>query len=162
MAVTLYGNGQVPIQVVQATFTGTQTIASGAGFVQITSLSLNITPKSSSNKILLQWTVNSGGNNNQPGVTLYRNGSATAFIGDAAGSRSRVSGGIPLVGSAYMITVSGMYLDSPASTSSQTYAIYASTPASGNIYIGSSAGDSDNSSYLRAPCSLIAMEISGA
>jgi hypothetical protein len=162
MAVTIYGSGQVPIQVVQATFTGTQTIANNSGFVQITSLSLNITPKSASNKILLQWTVNAGSNNNQPGFTLYRNGSATAFIGDAGSGQTRVSTGLPLVGSAYMITVAGMYLDSPASTSAQTYAIYANTTSAGDIYIGRSATDSANAAYLRAPCSLVAMEISGA
>jgi hypothetical protein len=160
MSVSINGSGQTVVQVVQSTFTGTATISNGT---TASVLSATITPFSTSNKILAMWTCNGGATNNQPGFSLYRNGSVvTGYIGNASSLKTQVSAGIPYVGTPYVVAVSGCYIDSPATTSAITYAIYGVTPGGGTFYINQSASDSDNNGYLRTASSLILMEISGA
>ena len=154
----IYVPGHV-IQAQQAYVTSTQTLSTNAGTVAITGLTVNITPTSTSSKILAMWTVNMGGDNNQPGLILYRNGSASSFIGDASGSKSRVSGGMGGFSTGLIYTVTGSFLDSPSSTSALTYAMYVQTNNSGNIFINRSSLDSDNAAYNRGASSIIVMEL---
>ena len=47
-------------QVLQATFTGTQTIDAATTWTDVTSLSQAITPVATSSKVLIMWSVNVG------------------------------------------------------------------------------------------------------
>jgi len=154
----IYVPGHV-IQVQQTYITSTQSISTNSGTVAITGLTVNITPTSTSSKILAMWTVNMGGDNNQPGLFLYRNGSVSSFIGDASGSKSRISGAPGGVTTSLVYTVAGSFLDSPSSTSALTYAMYVQTNNAGNVYINRSALDSDSIAYNRGASSIIVMEI---
>lgn len=150
------------IQVIQAFKTDTQTIANGAGNILITGLSVSITPLRTSSRILALWSVNVGADNNEPSLILYRNGSPSGFIGDAAGSRSRGSTAVPYIGTPYIVTQSGAYIDSPATTSATTYAIYGqAVSGSGSILINRSSDDTDGPSRLRGASSLILLEVAG-
>ena len=116
------------IQVVQATY-GTSTLTSSSTLTA-TGLSASITPSSSSNKILVCVNMQGTGkstNNTALWLAIYRNGSNVFNISDnIAYTNSTV---VSQPG-----TSSSMYLDSPATTSSTTYAIYFASSGN-NAYV---------------------------
>ena len=155
------------IQVVQATFTGTQQIvASGfSNWTDVTSLSLNITPSSSSNKILLisQLTV----------ITVadriinarFVGGNSGNYVGNSAGSRARAGSYLVTTstGGGAGGTISMNYLDSPATTSSITYKVQlAPNFSSGDVAVNYNLlNDADVAYITRGACSLLALEVAG-
>ena len=122
MAVTIYGSGQVGIQVVQSVVT---TLVTGSADTWTTIATASITPKSSSNKILVMYSTNSACFTNETltrllrGATtlpVYTSGDATYLgmtIGSQAGSNTVWAGQ----------NFSMTYLDSPATTSATTYTL---------------------------------------
>jgi hypothetical protein len=165
-ATTQASAGQV-LQVLQATFTGTQTISASGNmnWTDITSLSVTITPKFSTSKFLLMAQVTTGVITVDRLVALrFTGGNAGNFVGDAAGSRTRVG--------TFNVTPSGVdyginmptimnYLDSPATGSAITYKVQAAPNfSSGNVAINYNAGSDADQAYIpRSACSLIVMEI---
>jgi hypothetical protein len=130
--------------------------------VDITGMTVNITPSSASNKILVQVTMSYGSDvSPYAKVTLLRNGSIIN-IGDASGSCSRVS--IPMnVGietASQLFTSSMTYLDSPATTSALTYKLQVFVFSSRGFYLNRSAQTSD-ANHLAATSSITVMEIKG-
>jgi hypothetical protein len=164
MPVTLLGNGQVPVRVSTVYKTDTQTISSGVStFVDITGLSITITPSSSSSRFLVMWSVGIGGGVDATHgyVRLFRNGT-TIGLADAAGSRTTaVSSVVNTSIGGQTLTSSNYFLDSPATGSAVTYKLAASN-GSGAIYINRSSRDTDLAQYDgRSTSSLVVMEISG-
>lgn len=165
MAITLYGSKQAVIQVVQTvlptTFTGSST-----SFIDVTGLSVSITPSSASNKILIiaNVSVNNGGSDGSP-FRITRNGTAVG-VSTPAGSRlaaTAVSGSNVTNGS--VGSISGTYLDSPATTSALTYQIQCVSSSSGNtIYVNRTGTYTDSGNgYNATPISSITvMEIAYA
>ena len=104
------------LQVVNATTT-TATSTTSASFVA-TLLTASITPRSASNKILVQVTgpIDSAATNSQANGTIYRGGT---ILSGAGGFTNVFSNAGRLIGSLAMT-----YLDSPATTSSTTYTVY--------------------------------------
>jgi hypothetical protein len=168
MSVTLSGSGQVPVQVVSTTKTDTfSTTTQSPTITTVTGLSASITPTNSANKVLVNATINIGQTDSQiTYIWLLRNGSPI-FIGDAAGSRPRISG------TSYYSTGAGVmqyacvpytlsFLDSPSTTSSTTYAVGIANNVSGTSFINRTGGDRDTSGYDgRSASSITVMEISG-
>ena len=166
-ALTL-GPGMI-LQVVTANFLGVQTIAAAASnvfnFVDITSLSVDITPSSSSNKILLMAQVSYGCMTADRIAALrFTGGNADDFVGGAASNRQRVA--------SFMVSPSGAgviannshltYVDSPATTSAVTYKVQgAPNFGSGTVSINFGGGDTDAAYFPRGASSLTAMEILG-
>jgi hypothetical protein len=162
MAVTIRGSGQVPVQIQSVVKSDTFTMAS-ATFTDITGLSVNITPTSASNRILVLANVNHVGTTltSASGIRLMRDSTAIG-IGDTAGSRPRTSGGESYGN--YGVTLTGdaiMFLDSPATTSSVTYKIQISVYGS-TAYVNRSAVDSNDPAYYRSISSITVMEIAYA
>lgn len=169
MPITLFGSKQCVIQVLQSTFTGTQTIvASGfMNWTNITSLSVTITPSSSTSKFLLLAQVSCAVATVDRIVALrFTGGNAGNFVGDAAGSRARTGtfftspSGIDYgINTALMMN----YLDSPATSSDITYRVQAAPNfSSGNVAINYNAGSDADQAYIpRSACSLIVMEVIG-
>jgi hypothetical protein len=127
MSVSLYGSGNTIIQV-QQTVINNQIAMSGAAWNAVTGFSVSITPQSTTSKIMV--IANShystdGAGNYDVGFSLYRNSSAiTGAQGTASGIRTicTYSGDNRQT---YGTSFAGVnYIDSPASTSAQTYAIY--------------------------------------
>jgi hypothetical protein len=164
MPVTLLGNGQVPVRVSSVYKTDTQTISSGVStFVDITGLSITITPTSSSSRFLVIWFVTIGGGTDATHgyVRLFRNGSAIA-LADAAGIRTTASSSVvnTSIGGQTLMS-SNAFLDSPATSSAVIYKLGASN-GSGAIQINRSARDTNLAEYDgRSTSSLVVMEISG-
>jgi hypothetical protein len=128
MALILSGDTGVPasgmptgsvIQTVTATFS-TQTSTTSTSYVA-TGLTASITPIASSSKIFISGMINiQTVSNNDTYWTIYKNGSNL--------STSTSGFGIVEAGTQVMLNTQGIsYLDSPATTSSITYAIYCKT-----------------------------------
>lgn len=156
------------LQAVQATFTGTQTLATGgvnANFSDITSLSVTITPSSSSNKILLIAHLTSMCGDDRMIFFKFTGGNTSSFLGDTAGNKTRVAGFYSsgnAAGSANGAPVTLMYLDSPSTTSATTYKVQgAPNYLSGSAYINYNPNETDNAYFPRGASSLIAIEVKG-
>lgn len=135
--------------------------------VDVTGLSVSITPTSASNEILVLSYVTLGhyssGTNQAAFCQLVRNTTAI-FIGDAASNRTRASGATSVHASdwghsygAFAITLAT--IDAPATTSATTYKIQAWQTAGSGAFVGSSGLDSDFNYYARLPSSIIVAEV---
>ena len=148
------------LQVVSATKTDTFTTTSTA-FVDITGLSVSITPTATTSKVLVAYTIRTAVSGDiWFGQRLVR-GSTDIFLGDTAGSRVSVTTGhAPGVsGNADQVTQAIIFLDSPSTTSATTYKIQGRVNT-GTGYINRGSGDADTGNSLRYPSSITVMEIS--
>ena len=158
----LSGTGKV-LQVVSTTKTDTFSSSTGS-FIDVTGLSVSITPSSASNKILIFSDIHYG--TNQTACFAFFKlvkDSTDIYIGDAAGSRIRASAGGCTAAAATTEQASIIFLDSPSTTSATTYKIqiYNQNAGSHAIYVNRSFTDTDNTSYLRTASSITAIEIAG-
>jgi hypothetical protein len=155
------------LQVVSTTKTDTTSFASSNTntFVDITGMSVTITPTSATNKILVMYTV---GVSLSSGVgtahiRLYR-GATSVGQGNASGNRL----GDSLIwrpnGSQYDFDIgplSSSFLDSPATTSATTYKLAATLGSTynGTFYLNRSWSDTDNEYSGRTASTITVMEI---
>ena len=162
------GTGGKVLQIVQTVKSDVDSTQSQDTFVDITGFSLNITPSSTSSKILL--TVSIG----RLGVTVATRATGFRFmrdstpigIADAAGSklRSTFTDATHAGGVAYAPGgISFSYLDSPSTTSQITYKLQWSGQNNDFHYINRNGSETDNNDMpnARAISTLMAMEISG-
>jgi hypothetical protein len=160
-----FGAGAV-LQVVSATKTDTFSSTSYNTWVDITGLSVSITPTSSSSKILIFADVSYGGTSVSTGLVLrcVRNSTAIGSA-DAAGNRTVGFMGTEEIDAQgiYQIATAGFnYLDSPATTSSTTYKIQVNLNDNyGAAVINRSGYDGDTIAFPRASSSITVMEIAG-
>jgi hypothetical protein len=152
------GAGAV-VQVKSVTKTNTFTTTS-TSFVDLTDLTLSITPTSATNKILCFYSVIASGlaGTNMGGINLVRGATAISQA-DAAGSRTVASSIVPETAAATSGLVSNSFLDSPATTSATTYKLQIRTGGPGTIVVNRTGTDSDNSAFLRGTSSLTIMEV---
>jgi hypothetical protein len=158
----LSGAGKV-LQVVSATKTDTQSFSTTT-FTDVTDLSVSITPSSASNKILVLTNVNGGWENGvaKIGGRIMRDSTAIA-IGDASGSRIRLTGSVYFGVNCQSPVSMGMnFLDSPNTTSATTYKFQVSRlDASGTVYVNKAESDGDTTTVPRTASSITVMEIAG-
>ena len=151
------------LQVVSTTKTDTFSSSTTGSFVDVTGLSVAITPTSSSNKILVtaMCSVGNSGTGTRSGMKLVR-GSTDIAIADAAGSRTRASfGTFNAHGNAANTQVPTyvQFLDSPSTTSATTYKIQLNTGDASTMYVNRTGEDGDNSSEKRGVSTITAMEV---
>lgn len=161
MAVTISGSGQVPVQVIQTVKTDTFTTTSST-YVDVTGLSVTITPRSASNKILVLYSGLIATISGEYTVDMQLVRGATAiFIGDAAGSRQQTSSFMWSDSTSQYLTspANGVFLDSPATTSATTYKLQMKSPYSQTVYLNRTQPDADNDKNSRSPAQIIVMEI---
>ena len=157
---TVSGFGKV-LQVVQTHKTDTSSTTS-TSFTDVSGFSANITPASTSNKILVLVTIGGMGENavSQAFFRLDRNGSVVG-VGDAVGNRKQISGAsVYISNNTAMGSTAFNYLDSPSTTSSLTYKIQFSANA-GTVFVNRSHTDSDATTTSRGTSSITLMEIAG-
>jgi hypothetical protein len=154
------GGGKV-LQVVSTTKDDTFT-SSSAGFVDITGLSVSITPSSATSKILVLFQVNGSQDvgANRAALKLLR-GATTIDAGAAAGSRSLGLSFFNSVVDDFVNCIGGSFYDSPATTSSTTYKIQLGNlgGGGGTIFINRSTNDTDNDGSLRTASTITVLEI---
>ena len=149
--------GQV-IQVVQTTKLNGFATTSGT-YVDVTGLSVSITPASASNKILILAHISCSGS--WLGGRLLRGSTSIIEATSDGGARIEATFGGQGGSADQTKTVPVVYLDSPSTTSSTTYKIQIITGAADNLGINQS-GDNTGLGYeLRTTSTITAMEIKG-
>ena len=109
------------LQVVSATKTDVQSTTSQT-YADITGLSVSITPSSSSNKILVFYSVAASNSGGSTAIQLVRNSTAINIGTAAGGSQVAATLGNYYNTDTNSVSVgSGNFLDSPATTSATTY-----------------------------------------
>jgi len=150
------------LQVVQTVKTDAFTLSSAPGtFSDLTGLSVIITPSSSSNKILISYSIQGCLADNAGAHQKLQRNSSDILLGDAASGETRCttggffrSGGNNEVSTHYV-----QYVDSPATTSAVTYKVVISGGGS-TVYVNRAA-NTGNSFNPRCVSIITAMEISG-
>jgi len=148
------------LQVVTDTKTDTFTTTS-TSFVDVTGLSVSITPTSNTSKVLVFYAVQALGlaGTNMGALNLVRD-STNILVADAAGNRIQASN---IIGATSTENVSGftnVYLDSPATTSATTYKIQIRTGGAGTIYVNRTITDTNNGDFVRGTSTLAVFEVS--
>ena len=145
MSVTISGSGQIIKQVIGATDSTERNTTSTSFVTGSNTLSVTITPTSSSSKIFV--IVNTGVFKATGGsgfLTIYRGATNLGGAGGMTQFQQSVYGPSCI-----------SYLDSPATTSATTYQLYFRSSDSNPAYINSNNGGG-------IVCSLTAFEVSGS
>ena len=125
----------------------------------------SITPTRSDSKILIMMNLNVGASNDgNLSVTLFRNGSIiSGAVGASVGSRTPVTATEFTSSTSRQVQMNVTYLDSPASTSAQTYGFKFSVAENGNMTCYLNRDNNFGTSYhTQKPISTITlMELSG-
>ena len=182
MAVVINGNGAVTgltalpdsamaegsiVQVKQTVKTDTFSTTSQSA-VDVTGLSVSITPTSTSNKILVTYDVKASCENVQMAFFLLRD-STNIYRGDQVGSNrtrtSSVIGGVadPSENNRTPAQMNAMFIDSPATTSAITYKIQCQVNTGTSTtdgYVNRSRSDSDDTFRTTCASSITVMEVS--
>ena len=150
------GTGKVA-QVVQVFKTSVFSTTSSS-LVDVTGLTVAITPTASNSKVLV--IVNTTGSATDNSAQVLLRGSTVIGGGAAASNRTQSYGGSMLnfgqpAQAPYGITV----LDSPATTDAVTYKIQAGAVGGGTTYFGRDTADNDNAQHARTPQQITLMEI---
>jgi hypothetical protein len=111
---------------------------------------------------MLNTTV-AGENGNGGFIYKFVRGSTDIGVGNSEGSRPQASGGLGYLADANaMTTISGSFLDSPATTSSTTYKIQAvGSNAGGGVYVNRTQNNTNGSQFYnsRTVSTITVMEI---
>ena len=150
------GSGKV-LQVVSVTKTDTFTTSS-TSYTDVTGLTASITPSSTSSRIMIVSHVTMGGSSGTTPSLVLSRGGTTILQGDAAGSRTRTGALWGATPDAIPANVSMTYVDSPATTSSTTYAVRIRA-SSGNACVNRANDDADSASRFRGTSTLTLLEI---
>ena len=158
---TVFPTGHV-LQVFSTTMTVPSTLNPGSAWVDISGLTVNITPSSTSSKVLITGIVSVIGRDgyNNAGLRVLRNGSETGYQGDSSGSRSRAFSSIVGDKTNDATGEHAMnYLDSPSSTSVLTYKVQ--TKSNNVVYINRSYSNADNANQYIVASTITVMEMAG-
>jgi hypothetical protein len=146
-------------QVVSTSKTDTFTSAS-TSYVDITGLSVSITPTAATSKVLVIAQVS--GSMDTGGASMFfrmMRDSTAINIGDTAGSRQRATFGFSNTIASEVVSGAASFLDSPATTSATTYKMQGVNSSAGTFYINRSKTDADFAAYARPASSITVMEI---
>lgn len=158
------GGGGSIVQIVSSTKTDTASVT-GITFGDV-GLSVTITPRSSTNKILVLVQANISSSVGYSMKGRLMRGSTPIHIGDAASNHPRATaeatGTYNNVDNSYNAAqVNMMYLDSPSTTSATTYKVQYASYATYVVYINRSGADLDTAGYdARTASSITLMEVS--
>ena len=157
------GGGGSIVQIVSSTKTDTASVT-GSTFGDV-GLSVTITPRSSTNKILVLVQANIGASVGYSMKGRLMRGSTPIHIGDGASLRPRAtaeSTSIYASNTNYNAAqVNMMYLDSPSTTSATTYKVQYASYSTYVVYINRSGADLNTAEYdARTASSITLMEVS--
>ena len=157
------GGGGGIIQVKQTVKTDTFSNTNTSSHVDVTGLSVSITPTSATSKILIELSIISGHSSHTTvmGFQLVRDTTAIC-IADADGNRTRYTTGMHTHFSNAENTVrthSQTFLDSPATTNAVTYKVNMRNTG-GTAYVNRSHEDLNLSGHGRGVSTITVMEIS--
>ena len=150
------------LQVLSTTKTDTFDTTS-TGPIDITGLSVTITPKYATSKIFIMFNAHIVGDDSGTGIRLLR-GSTALALGDASGSRARMTaigyysnGTSPSSYSGGSTNAS--FLDSPATTSATTYKLQGQCLSTNGFRVNKTRYNTDNGNASRGSSTITVMEI---
>ena len=163
-----YGAGGGVVQT-KSTHKNDTFVTNSTSYTDLTGLNVDITPTSSSNKILVLVNISYGGHSNLYGfgrLVRTTSGSSAVAIGMGGASGNRTQAGFPIQNVDNGNTVyhqkesSFMFLDSPNTTTSTNYKLQCQTNNGGrDVYINRPLND-DNGDYIgRYSSSITLMEV---
>ena len=136
-------------------------------FTDVTGLSVSITPKFSTSKIMVSYSGCGGSGTNRVGhVRLARviGGTTTTdiFIGDQSGaSQAQASSSFVQANTYFVSSFSGTFIDSPSTTSAITYKLQlAAGDQDYQVHFGRSHDNNNEFSRSTTPSQITVMEIS--
>ena len=159
------GTDRYVVQVKQAVKTDKFSTTSATA-VDVTGLSVDITPQSANNKVLVSCSLNWGGSNNVYGGVLLKRGSTTLSPStDATGNQIATTFGLGgdnenFTFKTHMATY--QFLDTPNTTSSTTYKVQVlSSYNSETFTINAPNNDADDVYIVKGTSTITVMEIAG-
>ena len=160
-----YSGGIIQMKQTVLTSSLVQNIDAGSNY-DFSGFTCSITPTRSDSKIMITSMLSAVMESGNAGyLKIKRNGSyISGSRGDSSGSKELVTTGIPTQDNdKTMGNVFIQFLDSPASTSAQTYMFTISHGDSGQraIYVNQTDADTNNYQYARGISTMTLMEISG-
>jgi hypothetical protein len=136
---------------------------SSTTFVDVTGLSVSITPSSASSRIFVLMDVKLGSSSNVGNFVKLVRDSTDIYIGDAENSRTRATySNADDPSSQWAYQGAGIFLDSPNTTSTLTYKVQMMsepTPNTGAVYLNRSGEDLTTIDFARMASSITVMEI---
>jgi hypothetical protein len=150
------------LQVVSATKTDTFSSSTTGSWLDVTGLSLSITPSSASSKIMVFGRVTGNGQaaTTRMQMRLVRDSTAIS-VGDASGSRTQVSGNEMFSdGNDDLFGSTAFFLDSPATTASTTYKLQVlNGNSAGTVYVNRTPNNLNTAAFPLGTSSITVMEI---
>jgi hypothetical protein len=146
------------LQVVQTVVTAPTASTTSTTFVDITGMTLSITPTLATSQVLVSFVVQIGVITGWHARYRLVRDSTAICVGDTFGSRTRATGDV-----AYNVSVpnigSAQFLDSPATTSATTYKVQWGAENTSTIYLNRAHGGTDTAEFVSAASTITAMEI---
>jgi hypothetical protein len=153
------GVGGKVLQVVSTTKTDTFSTSS-LSYVDVTGLSVSITPSSVLNKILILINVDGSNSGGGMAIKLLRNSTDIAIGTGASGNRINVTLCNYYETDSNTHRSSGLtFLDTPSTTSSITYKLQSRLGTAGTGNVNRSTGSDDQPYNMFAPSTITVMEI---
>lgn len=154
------GTQNLPAGVIQIQQGVKSNANSYSGGMTTIGLSVSITPKSSSSKILLLANIVMGTN----GTTVawyFRRNSSKIGSGNGAGSRTTLTSKGNTYTTSWNDSISGFYLDSPGTTSAISYDVVTGSHDGRAWYVNRNGGDGDASALdeARSISTITAIEV---
>jgi hypothetical protein len=147
------------LQVVSTTLTTTFSSSTTGAYTDITGLSVSITPKFSTSKILVAFNGMFSGTVAVSGYNLQIvRGSTPVGVGTSTGSRTASTASGYVAEANFPTCSSGSVLDSPATTSATTYKIQYYIGA-GTFYCNRGQADADSAGIPRSVSTITVMEV---
>lgn len=157
-ALTGVSGGKV-LQVLQTIKTDTAIISGATAYTDVSGLSVNITPSSASNKVLIIATYMIMGDTNTQGYVVVARNSTSLGRGVSNGNRVRANTQSYPNQTNEGKNSSFCYLDSPNSTSQITYKLRTRNQGTGNIYVNRSQGWTNSAQSSTNASTITVMEI---
>ena len=149
------------LQVLQTIKTDTAIISGATAYTDVSGLSVNITPSSASNKVLIIATYMIMGDTNTQGYVVVARNSTPLGRGVSNGNRVRANTQSYPNQTNEGKNSSFCYLDSPNSTSQITYKLRTRNQGTGNIYVNRSQGWTNSAQSSTNASTITVMEIEG-
>ena len=161
------GSAQMPtgsvLNLQHAILTEPMTSTTAATWIDVTNLSISITPKSTSSKFHVSFNLNAMiiADDQRGGVRLVRD-STPIGIATNTGSRTAASVSFAGDGNIYRVkNMSGSALDSPSTASAVTYKVQFQCENTTEVKINHDDNDSNSVTFFRTTSELTVMEIQG-
>jgi len=153
------GGGKIG-QVVSTHTNATTFSTSSTTPVDVTGMSVAITPSASSSKVLIQAMITFAGDQNQRAFVGLKRGSTVIANGTAVGSRmANVTTGIQQLANNNLSNVVINFLDTPNTTSSTTYQITGCCESTSSFYLNRSQSNNDASTVGTGASTITVMEV---